>query len=61
MNLGKTEAKMRHLSALAKGTKWDRGRLSIAFGQFEGLIDVFSRLAGAGVRAFFVLLLMSYS
>ncbi|MEM6408759.1 MAG: hypothetical protein AAF700_10105 [Pseudomonadota bacterium] len=49
---------MRQLSALAKGTKWDRGRLSIAFGQFEGFIDVFSRLAGAGLRAFFVLLLI---
>ncbi|MEM7470396.1 MAG: hypothetical protein AAF340_03525 [Pseudomonadota bacterium] len=49
---------MRQLSALAKGTKWDRERLSIVFGQFEGFIDVFSRLAGAGVRAFFVMLLL---
>jgi hypothetical protein len=58
LNLGKIEAKMRHLSAIAKGTKWNRERLSSVFGQFEGLVDVLSRLAGAIVRAFFVLILL---
>jgi uncharacterized membrane protein YciS (DUF1049 family) len=58
LNLGKTEAKMRHLSAIAKGTRWNRKRLRIAFGQFEGLVNVISRLAGALVRALFVMLLL---
>ena len=49
---------MRHLSAIAKGTKWNRERLSSVFGQFEGLVDVISRLVGAVVRAFFVMLLL---
>ncbi len=58
MNLGKIEAKMRHLSAIAKGTKWDGGRLSIVLDQFEGLVDVFSRLTGAIIRAVFVMVLI---
>ena len=49
---------MRHLSAIARGTKWNRERLSSVFGQFEGLVDVISRFIGAAVRAFFVMLLL---
>lgn len=58
LNLGKTGAKMRHLSAIAKGTKWNRERQSTAVGQFEGLVNVVSRLLGAGFRAFLVMLLL---
>jgi hypothetical protein len=59
LNLGKTEAKMRHLLAEAKGTIWDRIRQSTVFSRFEGLIDVAGRISGAAVRAFFVLLLVA--
>lgn len=60
MNLGKTEAKMRHLSAEAKGSSfWDRVRQSIGPARVEGFIDVVSRLTGAVARAMFVVLLIS--
>ena len=56
--LGNNGAKMRHLSAYAKGIRWNRERLSSVFGHIEGLVDVVSRLAGAIVRAVCVLILL---
>ena len=59
MKLGKTGAKMRHLSAEAKGTSiWDRVRQSIGPARVEGFIEVVSRLTGAVARAMFAVLLI---
>ena len=49
---------MRHLSAIAKGTKWNREWQSTTVGQFEGLVNVVSRLVGALFRAFLVMILL---
>ncbi len=57
--MGKTGAKMRHLSVQTKDLSWDKARLSTVLAQFEGLIAVVSRLIGAIARAFFVVLLIA--
>ena len=57
--MGKTGAKMRHLSEIAKGSGWDKERLSTVSARFEGLIAVVSRVVGAFARAFLVVLLMA--